>query len=416
MTAAALEYRMRTACFAALVLCMAMSAAAQPPPAPPAQGAANADTAATVEQLPIRSSAQLAAYLRAHAGQRTPLDALTPGARERFLDGLVFGRNGLGGFDTQDLPQLTRTQGRALLALFGVERYAESLPHWATQPRAHEPTAAIGDLERRYNGYNRNLDGLGRTGRDPWPAVRSALPEAFDPAAIAQSDAAALDLLYRAVVATYALRPTPAGLDTQLQVLAQLRRRGQASAAQVDDAGNALLLAHRVDDARRLLADGGSADWPHWLRFEDRLGAAAQGPTLWSLEPDGRTLHRQRIDLGPPQILVTAGCHFAADAARAIAADPELGPAFRRHALWLTLPPGSEDLEALRAWNQAQPQTPLHPLYDVEEWPLLPREWRMPTFFLVRDGKVVAQVQGWPADDVAQRRALKAMLQGAGLL
>lgn len=40
----------------------------------------------------------------------------------------------------------------------------------------------------------------------------------------------------------------------------------------------------------------------------------------------------------------------------------------------------------------------------------------MPTFFLVRDGKVVAQLQGWPADDGAQRRALKAMLQGAGLL
>ncbi|WNH43206.1 MULTISPECIES: hypothetical protein [Xanthomonas] len=416
MTDAPLEYRMRHACFAAVALCLATPAVAQPPPAPPAQGAASGDTAATVEELPIRSTAQLATYLRAHAGQATPLDALTPGARERFLDGLVFGRDGLGGFDTQDLPQLTREQGRALLALFGAERYAERLPHWATQPRAYDPAAPIGDLERRYNVYNRNLDGLRRTGRDPWPAVRSALSEAFDPAALAHSDATALDLLYRAVVATYALRPTPAGLDTQLQVLAQLRRRGQASAAQVDDAGNALLLAHRVEDARRLVADGGSADWPHWLRFEDRLGAQAQGPTLWSLDADGRTLRRQRIDLRPTQLLVTAGCHFAADAARAIAADPELGPAFRRHALWLTLPPGSENLEALRAWNQAQPQTPLHPLYDVEEWPLLPREWRMPTFFLVRDGKVLAQLQGWPADDIAQRSALKAMLQGAGLL
>ncbi|MBB5876522.1 hypothetical protein [Xanthomonas sp. 3498] len=408
---------MRCACLASLTLCLATQALAQPPPpALPAQVAASGDTAVAIAGPPIRSSAQLETYLRAHAGQRTPLDALTPGARERFLDGLVFGRNGLGGFDTQDLPQLTREQGRALLALFGVERYAETLPHWATQPRVSDPAARIGDLERRYNRYHRNLDGLRHSERDPWPALRSALPEIFDRAAIAQLDDTALDLLYRAVVATYALRPTAAGLDAQLQVLAQLRRRGQASATQVDAAGNALLLAHRAEDARRVLADGGSADWPRWLRFDDRLGAAAQGPTLWSLDTDGRTLRRQRIDLRPTRILVSAGCHFAADAARAIAADPELGPVFRDHALWLSLPPGSEDMDALRAWNRAQPQTPLHPLYDVEEWRLLPREWRMPTFFLVRDGKVVAQLQGWPAEDGAQRRALKAILQDAGLL
>ncbi|MXV10662.1 hypothetical protein DYQ93_06355 [Xanthomonas sp. LMG 8992] len=396
---------------------MATHALAQPPPpTPPAEMATSGGTAVAAEQLPIRSRAQLATYLRARAGQPTPLDALTPGARERFLDGLVFGRNGLGGFDTQDLPQLTRTQGRALLALFGMERYAESLPHWATQPRAHDPAAPIGELERRYNRYNQNLDGLGRSGRDPWPALRSALPETFERDAAAQLDDDALELLYRAVVATYALRPTSAGLDAQLQVLAQLRSRGQASAEQLDAAGNALLLAHRAEDARRVLADGGSADWPQWLRFDDRLGAAAQGPTLWSLDADGHTLRRQRIDLQPTRLLVTAGCHFAADAARAIATDPELGPVFLRHALWLALPPGNEDMDALRAWNRAQPETPLHLLYDVNEWPLLPREWRMPTFFVVRDGKVVAQLQGWPADAGAQRRALKAMLQDAGLL
>ncbi|WP_254458141.1 hypothetical protein [Xanthomonas sacchari] len=408
---------MRRTCFAALALCLATSALAQPAPPPvPVPSDAASDSAVAAESLPIRSPTQLQAYLRTHAGQPTPLDALAPGARERFLDGLVFGRNGLGGFDTQDLPQLTRAQGRALLALFGVERYAETLSHWAAQPRAHNPAAMIGDLERRYNQYNREFDNQHRAQRDPWPTLRSALPEAFDPAAIAQLDDAALDLLYRAVVATYALRPTSAGLDAQLQLLARLRQRGQATATQLEAAGNALLLAHRVEDARQLLAAGGSAQWPHWLRIDDPLGTRAHGPTLWSLDTDGRTLRRQRIDLRLTQLLITAGCHFATDAARAIAADPELGPAFRRHALWLTLPPGNEDLDALHAWNRTHPQTPLHPLYDVQEWPLLPREWRMPTFLLVRDGKVIAQLQGWPADDGAQRSALKAMLRGAGLL
>ncbi|WP_045770006.1 hypothetical protein [Xanthomonas albilineans] len=366
--------------------------------------------------LPIRSQSQLDAYLRAHAGEPTPLDAFSPGARERFIDGLMFGRNGLSGFDTQDLAQLTREQGRALLALFGAAQYADTLPHWAKQAHNVDATATIGALERRYNGYERVLSKLQHEGRDPWPSLRAALPEAFDRSAAAQLDSTSLALLYRAIVATYTLRPTAAGLEAQLHTLNLLRDRGQADAAQLDAAGNALLLAHRTEDARRLLATGGDADWPHWLRFDDRLGPGAHGPTLWSLDAGGTTLRRQRIDLRPPRILITAGCHFSDDAARAIANDPELGPAFRRHALWLSLPPGKEDMSDVHAWNQRHPQMPLHPIYEQQEWPLLPRHWAMPTFFLVRDGRVQAQLQGWPADDQAQRRALKRMLQRAGLL
>ncbi|WP_045765602.1 hypothetical protein [Xanthomonas albilineans] len=367
-------------------------------------------------QLPIRSQSQLDAYLRAHAGEPTPLDAFSPGARERFIDGLVFGRIGLSGFDTQDLAQLTREQGRALLALFGAAQYADTLPHWAKQARAVDTATTIGAFEHRYNGYNRLLRQRQDEDRPPWPSLRAALPEAFDRSAAAQLDNASLTLLYRAIVATYTLHPTAAGLQAQLRTLELLRDRGQADAAQLDTAGNALLLAHRTEDARRLLATGGDADWPHWLRFDDRLGPGAHGPTLWSLDAGGTTLRRQPIDLRRPRILVTAGCHFAADAARAIANDPKLGPAFRRHALWLSLPPGAEDMGDVRAWDQRHPQMPLHPIYAAAEWPLLPHPWTMPTFFLIRDGRVQAQLQGWPADDHAQRRTLKRMLQRAGLL
>ncbi len=304
-------------------------------------------------QLPIHSQAQLDTYLRTHASEPTPLDALTPGARERFIDGLVFGRNGLSGFETTDLPQLTREQGRALLALFGAEQYADTLTNWAKHARAADTTATISTLERRYNGYNRILRQRQAEREDPWPSLRAALPEAFDRSAAAQLDNASLTLLYRAIVATYLVRPTPAGLQAQLDTLELLRDRGQADAAQLDAAGNALLLAHRTEDARRLLANGGSADWPHWLHFDDRLGPGAHGPTLWSLDTDGTTLRRQRIDLRTPRILITAGCHLSDDAARAIANDPELGPAFRRHALWLSNPPGAEDMSALRKGRAA---------------------------------------------------------------
>ncbi|WP_235429755.1 hypothetical protein [Xanthomonas sp. GPE 39] len=400
----------------ALLLSTNALADATPSATPPATMAVATANGMATNQLPIRSQAQLDAYLRTHAGEPTPLDALTPGARERFIDGLVFGRNGLVGFDPQDLPQLTREQGHALLALFGAEQYADTLTNWAKHARAADTTATISALERRYNGYNHLLRQRQAEGQDHWPSLRAALPEAFDRRAAAQLDNASLTLLYRAIVATYVARPTPAGLQAQLHTLELLRDRGQADAAQLDAAGNALLLAHRTEDARRLLANGGSADWPHWLHFDDRLGPGAHGPTLWSLDTDGTTLRRQRIDLRTPQILITAGCHISDDAARAIADDPELGPAFHRHALWLSNPPGTEDMSLVRNWNQRHPQMPLHPIYAAAEWPLLPHPWAMPTFFLVRDGRVQAQLKGSPADDQAQRRALKRMLQDAGLL
>jgi hypothetical protein len=130
-----------------------LAATLAPPCRGAAQGRSTSADAATV-RLPIRSKAQLDAYLRDHAGQPTPLDALDPGARERFVDGLVFGSNGLGGFHTQDLPPLTREQGHRLLALFGTERYADALQRWATQPRAPAGDAPIGALQQRYNRFN----------------------------------------------------------------------------------------------------------------------------------------------------------------------------------------------------------------------------------------------------------------------
>jgi hypothetical protein len=52
-------------------------------------------------------------------------------------------------------------------------------------------------------------------------------------------------------------------------------------------------------------------------------------------------------------------------------------------------------------------------LYDRAEWPMFP-QWRMPSFFVVRDGRVVGTVIGWkPAD---ARDALVALMRKNGLL
>ena len=52
---------------------------------------------------PIATPAALARYLHDMPPGRSPLDAFSPGARKRFLAQLRFGREGLGGFSTDDL-------------------------------------------------------------------------------------------------------------------------------------------------------------------------------------------------------------------------------------------------------------------------------------------------------------------------
>lgn len=71
---------------------------------------------------PIKSADDLAAYLRT-AGTDSPLMALSPGARERFLGSLSFNANGLVSYQYEDLArELTASQAYRLLALFGAQR------------------------------------------------------------------------------------------------------------------------------------------------------------------------------------------------------------------------------------------------------------------------------------------------------
>src|SRR3546814_17148134 len=70
----------------------------------------------------IHNQAQLDDYLRRHvaSGEPTPLDAFSDGARERFLSDLVWGSDGLGGFNRGALAEeLDGDPINARLGLFG---------------------------------------------------------------------------------------------------------------------------------------------------------------------------------------------------------------------------------------------------------------------------------------------------------
>lgn len=194
-----------------------------------------------------------------------------------------------------------------------------------------------------------------------------------------------------------------------------MERRGLARAPDLRLAYDRLLAAREFDAARRYAAAHPDAELPALPQFLDATGPNPPAMSVWRPDADGAALQRTAFDPNPLQIVVTAGCHFSEDAARDISSDPVLGPLFAGHASWLMPPPGKEDQEALREWNRRFPAAQANQVYDRAEWTLLPPGWRMPGFFIVRDGKVVDHLFGWNPDGES-RAALVAALQRAGLL
>lgn len=202
-------------------------------------------------------------------------------------------------------------------------------------------------------------------------------------------------------------------LASAQRVLGEMERRGVADNRARSRLFNALLAAGRFDAAAALAARHPDAGFP---RVPRSIIAADPGlPSAWRLGNDGNTLTRIGIDLAPLQIIVAAGCHFSADAARDIASDPLLGPVFAQHAHWLSLPPGHEQLDALQEWNRSHPQTPMLAIHERSEWAVIPK-WNMPTFAVIQGGKLIDSTQGWRSGDPEFRNKLVSMLRRAGLL
>ena len=380
------------------------------PPAP--------ETVDATVQPPIRSQAQLDAWLRDNAGVDTPLDRMGPGARTRFLASLAFGSKGLGGFSTADLgATLTPAEIRAVLALFGpeIEAYADGLTSTRLPGDRNRESSDPDGIDQRFTQLflfdieSRKLEDAAR-GKALASRYHALFPRAAEREHLQAAGGADLKLLFRAASLAAFYAPDPTAAVAMSMTADEMEARGIASAAEIEDVRDNLLAAHHFDLARDF-----TARHPALEPLPEFVGTGrdfAGQPTLWRADDDRPVLERQPLDLGPLQVLVLAGCHFAADAARDIDAHPVLGPVFREHATWLSLPPGQEDPDAVLVWNREHPHARMEMLYDRADWPMFTR-WRMPTFYVIRDGEVVGTMTGWSAGSAVE---LDALLRKTGLL
>jgi len=394
---------------------------------------ANAQTVVGTEppaehrDLVLRSQAQLDDYLRRHAaaGESTPLDAFSAGARARFLSSLEWSSHGLGGFDPADLAEeLDDARIHAVLALFGSNMIAYAPASRAAAIGLHRDPGDrdhISDLERRYALYQQQLNAAGRAHDDLAIAGITAsrfkvlFPEADQPEDLHRLANHDLRLLWRAAAQVALAAPSSTNAGKASSVFKECEGRGIVDLHDLRQMRSILLSGRRFGQARRFTATHPDADLPALPAFDDPLARDTRAATVWRMNADGSRVTRTAIDLGPTQILVTAGCHFSTDAAEDISADPVLGPIFTRHAHWLVGTPGVESIDAVREWNRRFPTARAEMIHDRDEWSLLPT-WSMPKFHIVRQGKVVESVTGWSSSPTANRQLLIDALRRAGLL
>jgi len=372
----------------------------------------------------ILSRAQLETHLREHAAD-TPLNALSPGARERFLMSLSFDANGVTALDAADLmDELTQEQILAVLSLFGPRALENPPPsHYLETRRVDKRRAnsgSIGAIERRYNQF------YGETRFPPQTtdlaraqalaaAFDARLGELFTTSALHRVDDHELRLLRTAARRVATQARLARYVDTFRAIFGERVRRNLTSSDDVETLQGLLLAQHRVPEARRLARDHPLAKLPPLPEFIDTLGADNAQPTVWRFDATGKRLTRAVIDLAPLSVIVTGNCELSREAAADIDADPTLGPLFARHAQWLVPEPGIEAIPDAIAWNREFPRAPVAMIYARADFGVLP-DWGMPQFYIVRNGAVIDTASGWWRGSPEARDQLLAALRRSGLL
>lgn len=353
-------------------------------------------THATVTPAAIQTASGLAEYLQATPASESPLSLLPAGARKRFLNTLVWGRKGLGGFDVADLEQyLTDAQIHKVLALFDAQGYASGLHGRAESLTEAQRKAPETPLEKAFDSfYFAHAEAThGRHATAATTLYDRALAPYQHPPSLAGLDDSDLGLLFRAASVAASTSRDARYLDDLRLDLAELHERGIATRGQIVGVHATLVTARRFLDANTLAIAYPAAGIKPLPPLQQAPLVHDGSPTALTMAPDGKSMLRQPVDMWVPlRIVVVAGCHFSEDAARAIRANPQLDKLFHEHAAWLA--PENESLPDVLQWNREFPDQPMLVAWRKDEWSTL-GSWDIPTFYVFRNGKQVDQWSGW---------------------
>lgn len=147
----------------------------------------------------------------------------------------------------------------------------------------------------------------------------------------------------------------------------------------------------------------------------DAVGAsrsAPREPKVIHFRPDGRAIVEDWPGAGVRLVaIVHPGCRYSLAAMEQIRQDPDLGSWIAAHGMLLVPQDLTADLRKLRHWALANRDLPIRVAYRRDGFPFF-EYWATPNFYIMREGAVVARIEGWPPGTTTA--ALKAALRGAG--
>jgi hypothetical protein len=181
-------------------------------------------------------------------------------------------------------------------------------------------------------------------------------------------------------------------VDDMLLDFKELGRRSVASKLDRQSVVTALVATRRFREAKAY-AGTSIADVPRYVDHS----SGNRVSILWVEDQGAEVVRRDAMNLHGTYIVIMSSplCHFNQAAVRSF--DKRKGPlrALFQHAIWLVPPDESTTFSEVAEWNAQHPQEPMQFAYRRTDWPMIDR-WEMPTFYFVRDGKLVDEVIGWP--------------------
>ncbi|MGH8225275.1 MAG: hypothetical protein ACRER1_03855 [Gammaproteobacteria bacterium] len=373
---------------------------------------------------PIHSRAELDAYLKATAKSGSPLDALTPDARRRFLASLGFGLHGLGAFSFSELQYLSTAQIYKILSLFGAQHYALTITGGRIQPNSEIKlhSSRLSPIRRRFDKYWNLIQGQDAGfGEKRSLLAQSEYDELFAPeqnaANLAKMSSSGLRLLLRAASLTASYTYEARYSRDMALDMAEMEKRHIASEPDYRDMYEALVNNRMFPAARKFYKAHPSVASTPLPEYRDEAGNVGKGtPTVLIVSTAKREMIRQPVNLNAPSqvvILTDPLCHFCAYFLQAIQSRPKLTNALNKHSIWITPPDGVLHFDTLQRWDRAHSAQRINIMYRLRDWPFI-KAIAEPTFYFLKRGKLVTAFAGWPKNGNFEK--LDAALKKIGLL
>jgi len=349
------------------------------------------------------------------SGKPTPLDALTPYGKREVIRKIRWNENGLAGFGSTPLVrELGHGQLAAVLSFLGASEYLPMLEKKLVGPplRLSAPSSqteldlqrlrefAEADATRRAAASASISVSATEIGA---PAVLQRYYQLFgnrlNPATLSNEPSGNLVALFDAASLAANDNPASSATDDMLRLHHELTARAIDTRRTLDDAMlYALLAAHRFAKAQAFAAMRPYLAEMAIPQVVDSLGPAFAGRSAFAYDAKHNTLTRVAMPSRPGTELVMvvgAGCHNSANALQALQADPELqGRLQHVHLVLVTATNAPIDTRLISEWNAANPSMPIHAPYSATQWKGIDATG-IPSFYLLRNGKVVDQLTGW---------------------